>query len=174
MVWAPMSIPVSWVVGLLAALEPTAPWRDTYEKTAEAIARVAESEPLFAVEDQGEERTAALLVSMAWYESRLKPNARSKNGRWFCLYQLARSYLPNAEQALTDPEMCTRAAVKVVRKSLDLCKARPLNERLAFFTSGQCDRGGVESRYRMFLASKLLKEHPLPLPAGGTISARAR
>jgi hypothetical protein len=174
MVVGPMSIPVSWVVGLLAALEPTAPWRSTYEKTAEAIARVSESEPLFAADDNGEERTASLLVSIAWYESRLKPNARSKNGRWFCLYQLDRSYLPDAEKSLVDPEMCTRAAVKVLRKSIDLCKARPLNERLAFFMSGQCDRGGAESRYRMFLAGKLLKDHPLPLPSGGPSPARAR
>ena len=169
-----MSVPVAWVVGLLAALEPKAPWSHTYEKTAEAIARVAESEPLFAPEDRGEERTATLLVSMAWYESRLKPNAKSSNGKWFCLYQLGKAYLPNAEKSLTDPEMCTRAAVKIIKKSLDLCKARPLEERLASYMSGQCDRGGVESRYRFFLANKLLKEHPMPLPAGGTSTARAR
>ena len=59
-----MSVPVSWVVGLLAALEPTAPWSSTYEKTAEAIARVSESEPLFDVDDRGEERTATLLVAV--------------------------------------------------------------------------------------------------------------
>lgn len=169
-----MSIPVSWVVGLLAALEPNAPYRSTYEKTAEAIARVSESEPLFPVEEEGEERTATLLVSLAWYESRLRPDAKSKNGRWYCLYQLEKGWLPNAKQSLVDPEMCTRAAVKVIRQSMTTCKSRPLTERLAYFTSGRCDRGGVESRYRMFLASKLLKEHPLPLPAGGTSTANAR
>ncbi|MCW5836843.1 MAG: transglycosylase SLT domain-containing protein [Labilithrix sp.] len=169
-----MSVPVAWVVGLLAALEPKAPWSDTYEKTAEAIARVSESEPLFAADDRGEERTATLLVAIAWYESRLKPSARSKNGRWYCLYQLDKSYLPNAEKALSDPEMCTRAAVKILRKSLAMCKARPPNERLAAFMSGQCDRGGAESRYRMFLANKLLREHPMPPPSGGTSTARAR
>ena len=161
----PMSVPVAWVVGLLAALEPKAPWSHTYEKTAEAIARVSESEPLFAPEEKGEERTAALLVSIAWYESRLKPNAKSANGRWYCLYQLGKAYLPDAEKSLTDPEMCTRAAVKVLRKSLDLCKTRPLEERLANYVSGACNRGGVESRYRFHLARKLLKEHPLPLPS---------
>jgi hypothetical protein len=162
------------VVGLLAALEPTAPWSTTYEKTAEAIARVSESEPLFAAEDQGEERTATLLVSIAWYESRLKPNARSKNGRWYCLYQVDKSYLPDPEKALTDPEMCTRAALKLLRRSLETCSARPLDERLATFMSGRCDRGGAESRYRMFLAKKLLRDHPMPAPAGGSAIARAR
>jgi hypothetical protein len=169
-----MGIPAEWVVSLLVALEPTAPWSNTYDKTAEAIARVSEQDPLFAVEEKGEERTATLLVALAWYESRLKPNAKSKNGKWYCLYQLGKSYLPDAEKALTDPEMCTRAAIKILRQSLQLCRARPLEERLAIFMSGQCDRGGPESRYRMFLANKLLKEHPLPPPAGGSNIAHAR
>jgi hypothetical protein len=175
MLVAPMSIPVSWVVGLLAALEPTAPWANTYEKTAEAIARVSESEPLFAVEDKGEERTATLLVAIAWYESRLKPSAKSKNGKWYCLYQIDKQYLPDPQKALTDPEVCTRAAVKILRKSIQLCSARPLEERLAIFMSGQCDRGLPDSRYRMFLAKKLMKEHPMPEPSGGPPTvARAR
>src|SRR4029078_2466352 len=73
----PMSVPVAWVVGLMVALEPSAPWRGTYEKTAEAIARVSESDPLF--EDKGEERTAAMLVALAWYDSRFKSNAKRAN-----------------------------------------------------------------------------------------------
>jgi hypothetical protein len=170
-----MSIPISWVVELLAALEPAAPWQGTYEKTAEAIVHVAESEPLFAVEDRGEERTASLLVALAWFESRLKPNAKSKNGRWYCLYQIDKSYLgPEPEKALTDPEMCTRVAVRIIKRSLSECRARPLQERLAIFMSGVCDRGGPESRYRMFLANKLLREHPVPVEGGGTSSERAR
>lgn len=167
-----MSVPVAWVVGLMVALEPSAPWRGTYEKTAEAIARVSESEPLF--EDKGEERTAALLVAIAWYESRLKPNAKSANGQWYCLYQIDKLHLPDPEKALHDPEVCTRAAVKILRASLAMCKKRPLEERLAAFMSGACDKGLPDSRYRMFLANKLLKQHPMPAPAGGASSARAR
>jgi hypothetical protein len=175
MLGSPMSVPVAWVVGLLAALEPTSPWSDTFEKTAEAIARVSESEPLFAADAHGEERTATLLVALAWYESRLKPSAKSKNGRWYCLYQVDKSYFgADADKALTDPEVCTRTAVKIIRKSLEQCKYRAPDERLAAFTSGRCDRGGPESRYRMFLANKLLKEHPMPVPSGGTSTARAR
>lgn len=160
-----MTLPVAWVVGLLAALEPKAPWSHTYERTAEAIARVSDREPLFAMEDNGPERTASLLVAIAWYESRLKPNAKSRNGKWYCLYQIGKSYLPDPERSLTDPEMCTRTAVRLIRKSFDTCKARPVEERLAGYVSGQCGRGGVESRYRFFLAKKLLKEHPIFPPS---------
>lgn len=166
-----MTVPVAWVVGLLVALEPDAPWRPTYEKTAEAIARVAESDPLF--EDHGEERTAALLVSIAWYESRLKPDARSKNGQWYCLYQVDKRHLAEPEKALTDPEMCTRAALKIIRMSLTNCAKHPVDERLAQFMSGSCDKGNADSRYRTFLANKLLKDHPLTVSAGGG-TARAK
>lgn len=167
-----MSVPVAWVVGLMAALEPSAPWRGTYEKTAEAIARVSESEPLF--EDKGEERTAALLVAVAWYESRFRPNAKSANGQWYCLFQIDRRHLADPQKALDDPEVCTRAAVKILRTSLEMCKKHPLDERLAAFMSGSCDRALPESRVRMFLANKLLRQHPMPAPAGGAASARAR
>lgn len=156
-----MSVPAAWVLGLLTALEPASPWRSTYEKTAAAIARVSESEPLFA-DDRGPERTAALLVALAWYESRFNPAAKSKNGRWYCLYQIDKAHLADPEKALVDQETCTRTAMTLLRQSLAQCKARAPDERLAAYTSGQCQAGGVESRYRMFLATKLLKEHPIP------------
>jgi hypothetical protein len=168
-----MSVPVQWVVGLMVALEPSSPWRGTYEKSAEAIARVAESEPVF--DDHGEERTAALLVAIAWYESRLKPNARSKDGQFLCLYQVDKRHLADPQKALDDPEVCTRAAIKIIRASLQQCGTakKPLDDRLAQFMSGTCDKGLVDSRYRMFLAGKLLREHPFPNNGGGG-TARAR
>lgn len=169
-----MSVPVSWVVGLLMALEPTAPWSNTYEKTAEAIARAAESDPLFADEEGGEARTASLLVSLAWHESRLRPDAKSKDGRFLCLYQVARSYLPEPKKALQDPETCTRAAMRILKRSFQTCTKRPLSERLAIYISGYCERGHPQSRMRMRLADKLLEEHPLPPPSREATTTRAR
>jgi hypothetical protein len=166
-----MSVPFQWVVGLMVALEPSAPWRGTYEKSAEAIARVAESEPLF--DDHGEERTASLLVAIAWYESRLKPTAKSKDGQFVCLYQVDKRHLADPQKALDDPEVCTRAAIKIVRQSLQQCSKLPADDRLAQFMSGTCDKGIADSRYRMFLGGKLLREHPFPNNNGGG-TARAR
>lgn len=157
-----MSVPVAWVVSLLTALEPSAPWSDTYARTAEAIAKVAESDPLFASEADGAARTATVLVSLAWYESHFKPDARSKDGKTLCLYQVQRSSFDDPKEALKDPELCTRAAMKLLHRSLGECKTRHADERLALYMSGQCDRGGQESRYRMYLARKLLKDHPVP------------
>jgi len=154
-----MSVPAVWVTSLLVALQPQAPWRDTYDKTAEAIAKVAESEPLF--DEHGEERTAALLVAIAWHESRFKPNAKSANGQYLCLFQIDKRHLSDPDKALTDPETCARAATKILRASLQKCAKNKPDERLAVFMSGTCDKGVDGSRYRSFLATKLLKEHPV-------------
>ena len=35
-------------LALMLHLEPTAPWKDTYVRSAESIARVAREKPLFA------------------------------------------------------------------------------------------------------------------------------
>jgi hypothetical protein len=160
-----MAVPVAWVASLLAVLQPSAPWSSTYERTAEAIAHASESDPLFPVEDRGEARTAALLVAVAWHESRFKPDAVSANRRGLCLYQLDRSFFDEPKKALSDPDLCARTAIKILRRSLEACRGRAPNERLAVFVSGTCDRGGPESRYRMSLAQRLLREHPMPPPA---------
>jgi hypothetical protein len=157
-----MSVPAQLVLSLLVALQPKAPWADTYGRTAQAIAHVAESDPLF--EDHGEERTAALLVAIAWHESRFKPDAKSANGRYVCLYQIDRRHLPDPTKALSDPEVCTRAALAIVKDSLAKCAKHPLADRLAVFMSGSCDKGIQPSRYRSLLAARLLREHPAPPP----------
>jgi hypothetical protein len=160
-----MSVSVTWVLGLMIALEPEAPWRGTYQKTAEAIAHIAEAEPLaFGAKDKDADpaRTAALLVAVAWAESHLRPNAKSRKGPYYCLYQLHRSHLPDPQQALDDPEVCTRAAMKLFRASFDKCNKQPVDERLAVFAASTCEKGVRQSRYRMYIAKKLLKEHPAP------------
>lgn len=173
--WALMSLPVPWIVSLMVALEPSSPHRATFERSAEAIARAAASDPLF--DEAGEARTAALLVSIAWHESRLRPDAKSKNGQWLCLFQVDRRHLAEPKRALEDPDVCTRAAVKILKGSLAKCSKNAENERLAMFMSGACDKGLSSSRYRMFLAKKLLKDHPvpaLPAPEGDKDRARER
>lgn len=159
-----MTVPVAWVVGLMTALEPAAPWRTTFERTATAIAHVAEEEPLFQEADPAaaEQKTAALLVAMAWHESRLKPTAKSRNGKWYCLYQIDKRHFADPQKALDDPEFCTRKAVQILRTSLKQCASSPMDERLAQFMSGTCRKARLQSRYRMFLTRKLLREHPCP------------
>lgn len=139
-------------------LQPSAPWRPTYDRTAEAIAKVSEDDPLFDGPD-GDQRTAAALVSLAWHESRFRLDAVSGTGptRWMCLYQVQRENLTDPKLALKDAESCTRDAVRLMRISLTTCKELPPRERLAWYASGSCKRGTKASYARLWLADKLVR-----------------
>jgi hypothetical protein len=154
----------SWILTLMVALQPAAPWRASYEKTAAAFADAAKADPLF-VGERAEARTGALLVALAWHESRFNPRAVASK-RFMCLFQIDRVHLADPERALSDPADCTRAAMRILKESLSKCRHRAEPDRLAFFTSGSCERGGAASRHRMFLASRILRDHPPPTDGG--------
>ncbi len=140
----------------MLALQPASPWRATYETTANAIAEtVAREEPLFAG-DLGRERTAALLVALAWHESTFRPDAVGDHGRSRGLFQV------QGRGALSDPQDAVKAALGMLRASFDACRARPLKERAAWYASGSCDRGLRESRHRMQLAEWIFRKFPPP------------
>jgi len=71
-----VSSPLSrWILDSMIRAQPEAPWRDTYPQTAEIFAKVATDSPLFSGED-GPRKTAAWLVSTAWFEGRFDPKAK--------------------------------------------------------------------------------------------------
>lgn len=123
-----------WMTGL----EPNAKWIDTYTETAQAIADMcqAESDPV---------KCAALLTSVAWFESTFKPTAVGDRGRAHGLYQ-SHHIRPGASV-----EEQTQEALSHIKKSFALCKD------LTFYTSGRCGLGVRESEYRMALARRLWK-----------------
>jgi len=124
---------VAWILALMLLVQPRAPWRASYEATAAAIAQVVEeSEPLFQG-PLGRPRTAALLVSLAWFESTLKPDAMGDHGQAHGLYQV------HGHGELVDPLEATRVALELVRQSFRACRARPLEERLAWYAGGGYD-----------------------------------
>ncbi len=150
----------AWVLSLLLLLQPDAPWRASYEETARAIATAAElAEPLFPGPD-GRARTAALLVAVAYHESRFDPNAVGDGGRSFGLFQHQRGGTSNFAPAVAAPR-----ALETMRGSMNVCRARPADERLAAYASGRCDRGLAASRARLALSRALLAGHPPPTPA---------
>lgn len=65
---------MAWVLKVMFALEPNAPWKDTYGDSAEWIAEVSLYSPLFQGED-GPRKTASEFLSIGWFESHFKPNA---------------------------------------------------------------------------------------------------
>jgi hypothetical protein len=158
---------VAWILVLMLALQPRAPWRDSYEETAKAIANVVTEEaPLFAGAE-AKERTAALLVALAWAESRFDPKAVGDHGRSVGLYQIFSANLPTSEgfkreDILGNPTNATRVALRMLRQSMNVCGKRPIEERLGWYASGnaQCAKGLPESRFRVGLGQRIYREHP--------------
>lgn len=165
-----------WILQVMVALEPTAPWRSTYETTAEALATVAEEEPLFPGKD-GPRRTAALFVSVAWYEAHFQQDAKGDcrkkddKGRCvaqpqsLCMFQVGRSNLgalgTTEEAILSDINVCTRSARKMMYDSFGVCRGRPTEDMLGHYASGGQTCGGLrESRHRVAKAKWLESKFP--------------
>jgi Transglycosylase SLT domain len=169
---------VAWILVLMISLQPRAPWRDSYEDTATAIAAVVENEkPLFAGPD-AKERTAALLIALSWAESRFDPKAVGDHGHSVGLYQIFHTNLPTPEgfrrgDILGNPSHATSVAIRMLRQSMGVCARRPVGEQLGWYASGdgQCEKGLSESR--------IFKQHPpkdtkvvlTPAPAATAVNA---
>jgi hypothetical protein len=159
----------TWILSLMVSLQPSAPWLDTYWETAVAIGRAAEERPLFRGE-LGKERTAALLVAVAYYESHFDAGAlgdcRKDAPRSLArcqsvgLYQISKANAPADE--LLDRDDASRHALRLFATSFRICRERPVFERLAWYAAGGngCDRRLELSAHRMSLASRLMREHP--------------
>ncbi len=172
----------AWVLSLLNATEPNAPWKDTYPATADEFARVANAEPLFAGDD-GAAKTAALFVSVSWFESRHKPDAEgdhtclardaagkcTKKGepRSFCLGQIGASNFAalgvTRASIQSSVSVCVGAMHEMLKRSLRVCAAHPLNDRLSWYATGGADCRPVrESTHRVRKAMWLLGAYPPP------------
>lgn len=102
----------------------------------------------------------AVLTALGYHESRFNPtpcNAHDDcdHGQSVGIWQISRYWEPGETvwaQAFT--------AARLVRASLSICKARPLDERLGNYASGgglcNSERGAKLSRTRMALARALL------------------
>ena len=146
----------SWILVLMIGLQPSAPWADTYATTANAIAKAAEAEPLFAGED-GPARTAALLVATGWFESRFRPDAIGDHGRSHGVFQASR--VPVA-----DVDAQVAQALAMMRGSFATCHGRKAEDWLAQYASGgsTCTNVGglIASRHRVGLAMRIFRAHP--------------
>lgn len=147
----------AWILTIMLALQPHAPWIEGYENTASIIAAKAQAAPMKG--DKTGVYTAAILVSLAWFESRFDPNAhnpKDPGGGSYGLYQASR--VP-----VSDIGTQTEQALNAIKISFRACKTLPLDKRLSHYTTG----GPVcfstkESTHRMNLAMKVLKEYPFP------------
>lgn len=110
----------------LAMMAVLAPGRDV-SRLGVAIADVSHDSPLFAGDD-GEARTAAFLVAIAYRESSLRVDAIGDHGHSVCAFQI----YDGPRSLLSDAEACTRTAVVMLRASMRIDPSHPL----AFYARG--------------------------------------
>jgi hypothetical protein len=149
-------VPPEWVLALMLKAQPAHPYRATYERTSEAIARASEASPLFSG-DRGDAKTAALLVSLAFFESGMKPDAAGdcsdKTGQKrlactepgaiphsFCLLQIHESNLAGfgvtREEIQSDVGACVRTSLALLHQSFRICRALGLEDQVRWYAGG--------------------------------------
>jgi hypothetical protein len=168
----------AWIFALLVAVAPPGrvPSRETLEAgeeryrsiSADIAAVVTDQPPIFAGA-RGREQTAALLVAVAALESGLRvdvDDGRKRGPARECgLWQVmpgSAGAPPNGRCPETRREGAA-VALELMRRSFSACRAAPVAERLAAYTSGSCSRGLAESRARVELARRLVARHPPPV-----------
>lgn len=158
------------------------PWKDTYPTTAAAFAKAANSNPLFQGED-GPAKTLSVLVSVATFESALRPDAKGdcdkkdRNGMClpgarphsFCAFQIHETNFATLgvtrDQLLTDIDLCTQSALRLMRQSFRLCRGKTDENLLNQYTTGGpvCvkptkDEGAHRMRKAKWLFNKIKEE----------------
>jgi hypothetical protein len=137
----------AFVLALCTMLTSSCP-----ERFAEAVATVVREAPPLYRDDESRERTAALVVAVAWYESAFRLDAVGDQGRSVCAMQIYHG----SRSLLTDPEGCIRAGLRKLRASIAACPDAPL----AVYARGKCRsaEGKRISAHRMQLANRLYRE----------------
>lgn len=110
---------------------------------------VAERGPIFAGPD-GERRTVALMVAVAYRESTFQVDAVGDHGRSVCAFQI----LNGPRSLLTDVRACTNEGYTQLAASVRACPAHPV----APYARGSCtsEDGRRISADRMRLTRSLL------------------
>lgn len=152
-----LSVLKAWILSVMIFLVPNAPWKDTFESTAEAFAENAIASPLF--KDDDGRKTASVMISLAWFEGSLKPNAEGDHDclkrdprtkkctqidltrpHSFCTFQINDSNFGTLgvtkDQLLTDIKVCTATALRMMKKSFTICSGRSVEDLLNWYAVG--------------------------------------
>ena len=164
-----------WTLRVMQSLQPAAPWSPTFSESAQVLVQAAETSPLYPVEQDGVRRTLALLLSIANFESSLKPDAegdcdpkdreksgmckKGARGHSLCMFQVGESNLKTLgttrDEIQHDFAVCARSAVTLIKVSFGVCRAKAAEDQLAQYAAGGSACGGpkgeglLESRHRM-------------------------
>ena len=163
---------VTLYMAAMHAFEPaTLPWEDTLPDTAEAFAQAADVDPLGGISGHPNvPLTAAILVVMGWQETRFDPNAIGDGGGSMGILQVSPQTAGLDDRTAGDlllPDRAAGIALEVIHQSFSICRKQPLERRLSWYAAGGsgCERRWELSEYRMRMAERLVREHPLNLVA---------
>lgn len=156
----------AWILSTMLALEPSSPYKETFDSTASVFAQSAINSPLFctkqpdgscAFTDNDKKKTAALYISIGWFEGafqqdakgdcdKKKPDGTCVKGATphsFCMFQVNDSNLKGLgttrDEILKDFSKCVAAGNQMLRSSFHVCAARPLTGRLRWYAAGGPD-----------------------------------
>lgn len=115
---------------------PASEIRD-FGEISTAIAKAATEDPIFPELEEGSEITAAMLVSLAWHESRFSRSAVGDQGRSFGLYQIQPGVHKIDSKLLTLPSSASYVAIDLMRQSVKWCfkNKRPWTHMLAWYAA---------------------------------------
>jgi hypothetical protein len=142
----------SWILAAMISLVPAR----NHERLASAIESVALSEPPLFKGDDDRLRTASVIIAVGFREGSLIADVVGDRGRSFCTMQVHVTS-GGGPALLTDPELCIRRGLTLLRESLRVCPKAPI----AWYAVGgveACsnDRAQRISRDRMAIAKRLL------------------
>lgn len=169
------------VLAMLRLLAPSSAYGYAFPEVAAAISTAANHDPLFPHRKDGCELTAAILVGLAWHESRFHPNAVGDRGKSFGLYQIQPPTANVDGKLLLIPRNASYVAIDLIRTSFQRCDGRPWDERLTWYAASQrvCirdERIVSQSRERMQTAMRVFRatfpQRPLLLSSEESSSTR--
>jgi hypothetical protein len=181
----------SWLLGIMVsnvppgrsnfpdeARESADQGRARYTEIAEALAEVSldpAEKPVFDGK-KGRERTAALMLAIAYHESGLRRDVdlglgrHHGGGRYFCLMQVAvekrKGKTPEGwtgADLVASRQRCFRSALHILQRARAGCRKQGSDAWLRLYTSGHCDRGRLPAEKRLTTWRSWLGAHPLPL-----------
>lgn len=190
-----MNLLSTWVFGVMLAISPSTKFKQhfeseeamkvRYEQTAnDMVDAIRSSKPLFTG-DNAELQEAALLTSIAFFESGFRKDVdngtvRGDNGGSWCLMQLnigggnvkvgtEEMKKWNGKDLIKDRKKCFKAAIEVLRLSMKECSQYNGSDVISLYTSGKCAPGEPLAKSRWNFAGSLVKKYPfensLPLQA---------
>lgn len=178
----------AWILTVILAVAPTDKLKTKkesedqmklrYEEIAQDMSvAIKKSKPLFNGPN-AEQKTAALLTSIAFFESGFRKDVdngkvRGDNGRSWCLMQLniGNGHLSTGTpevkswtglELVADRKKCFIAGLEVLRASMGRCSSLSDAGKISAYTSGKCAEDEKTSMHRWRFAQRIMSNHPWP------------